>query len=175
VGNPGSGKSTVALSCLGSALLYAGDDYVGVSAEGPPQVASLYNSGRLDVSHLRSTLPQLLPLVANAGRLESERAVLYVHPHFPDQATSGFPLRGVLVSNLGLDARTPQVEHASRAAALAALAPTTMLQLHTAGATELATMARLVESIPCFSLEIGSDLRAVPGVLTGLLSELPSL
>ena len=172
VGRPGSGKSTVALSCLGSELLYAGDDYVAVTLEPSPRVASLYNSGKLDPPHLRSRFPHLLPLLANEDRLESEKAILYVERHFPEQTTRGFPIAAVLVTTVRAERRDPEIVPASLAGAFAALAPTTMFQLHTAGAEELSTLSSLIARVPCFALELGSDLRALPGKISDFLSTL---
>ena len=166
VGPAGSGKSTTALACLGSDLLYAGDDYVAAALEPSPRVASLYNSGKLDPAHLRDRLPQL---VSKADRLEDEKAILYAERHFPQQTTSGFPLAALLVPAVRADRREPRVVPASRAAAFAALAPSTMFQLHTAGAGELATLSSLVARVPCYTLELGSDLSAVPETISELL------
>ena len=63
----------------------------------------------------------------------------------------------------------PQIVPASRAAAFAALGPSTMFQLHTAGAGELATLSSLVARVPCYSLELGSDLSAIPAKISELL------
>src|SRR3989440_7110403 len=71
VGPAGSGKSTVALACLGSDLLYAGDDYVAVTLEPSPHVASLYSSGKLEPSHRHGLPPHLVPPLANRDRLDS--------------------------------------------------------------------------------------------------------
>jgi hypothetical protein len=172
VGQVGSGKSTVALACLGSDLLYAGDDYVAVTLEPAPRVASLYNSGKLDPAHVTKRFPHLLPLLDNGDRLESEKAILYVERHFPEQTTRGFPLAALLVTTVRPERREPQIAPASRAAAFAALAPTTMFQLHTAGAAELATLSDLVARVPCYTLELGSDLSALPGKIAELLSTL---
>jgi hypothetical protein len=166
VGPAGSGKSTTALACLGSDLLYAGDDYVAVALEPSPRVASLYNSGKLDPAHLRDRLPGLLP---NADRLDDEKAILYAERHFPQQTTSGFPLVALLVPAVHTDLRGPRVVPASRAAAFAALGPSTMFQLHTAGRAELATLSSLVARLPCYALEVGSDLTAVPETISDLL------
>jgi hypothetical protein len=166
VGAAGSGKSTTALACLGSDLLYAGDDYVAVALEPSPRVASLYNSGKLDPAHLRDRLPQILP---NADRLEDEKAILYAERHFPQQTTSGFPLAALLVPAVRAGRREPRVVPASRAAAFAALGPSTMFQLHTAGAGELATLSSLVARVPCYTLELGSDLGTVPETISALL------
>jgi hypothetical protein len=169
VGQAGSGKSSVALACLGSDLLYAGDDYVAVTLEPFPRVASLYSSGKLEPAHAHDLFPHLLPLLANPDRLDSDKAVVYVHEHFPDQTTSGFPLRAVLVPTIG-KGREPRILEASRAAAFAALGPSTIFQLHTAGAGELATISRLVARLPCYTVELGQDLSAIPGTILHLLS-----
>lgn len=166
VGPPGAGKSTVALACLGSDLLYAGDDYVAVALEPSPWVASLYNSGKLDPAHLHERLPRLLP---NADHLDDEKAILYAQRHFPQQTTAGFPLAALLVPAVRTDLREPRVIPASRAASFAALGPSTMFQLHTAGAGELTTLSRLVARVPCYTLEVGRDLSAVPETISGLL------
>jgi hypothetical protein len=174
VGNPGSGKSTVALSSLDSELSFAGDDYVAVAVDPSPRVQSLYSSGKLEPHHVRELLPGLLPLLANADRLEDEKALIYVHEHFPQQTTDGFPLRAVLVPTVVRELRRPRILPATRAAAFAALAPSTMIQLHTADADAWATMSRLVERVPCYRLELGSDVSAIPGTVREFLAELSS-
>ena len=172
VGKAGSGKSTTALATLGSELLYAGDDYVAVALDPSPQVASLYSSGKLEPSHVQEHLPHLLPLLANADRLNSEKAVVYVQRHFPDQTTAGFPLSAVLVPTLRTTHREPRIVEASRAAAFAALGPSTIFQLHTAAADELSAMSRLVSRLPCYTLELGTDVTTIPEKIADLLSML---
>jgi hypothetical protein len=172
VGQAGSGKSTVALACLGSELLYAGDDYVAVTLAPSPQVASLYSSAKLEPEHVHRFMPHLLPMLANADRLDAEKAILYVRDHFPDSTTAGFPLRAMIVPTLDAKRRRPRIVPTSQATAFAALAPSTIFQLHTAGADELATMSALVARLPCYRLELGSDLTAIPVEVARLLSEL---
>ena len=53
VGRSGSGKSTTALSCLNSGLLYLADDHCLLDHGARPFVYSLYNSGRVEADHLR--------------------------------------------------------------------------------------------------------------------------
>ncbi len=172
VGKAGSGKSTVALSSLDSQLLYAGDDYVAVTLEPVPRVQSLYSSGKIEPDHVRKLLPHLVPLLSNRDRLDKEKAVVYVRQHFPEQVTSGFPLSAVLVPKVRGARRETRVVETSRAAAFAALAPSTILQLHTAGPDSFATMARLVHQVPCFGLELGSDISAIPEAIADLLDRL---
>ena len=174
VGKGGSGKSTVALSSLDSGLLYAGDDYVAVTLDPRPRVQSLYSSAKLEPTHVRTFMPHLVPLLANGERLEDEKAVLYVHEHFPEQTTAGFPLRAVVVPRVTSTRRGSRIVEVSRAAALAALAPSTIFQLHTADQRALSEMSRLVGTVPCYALELGSDVHEIPGTIAALLSTLPS-
>jgi hypothetical protein len=174
VGKGGSGKSTTALSTLGSRLRYAGDDYVAASVDPEPRIHSLYNTGKLEPQHLHELLPHLLPLVTNAEQLEDEKAVIYVEQHFPEQTTDGFPLSSILVPTIRPLQREPQIVTTSRAAAFGALAPSTMLQLHTADSHVWSAMSRLVSRVPCFGLELGSDIAAVPGLIDDFLAGLSS-
>lgn len=171
VGKAGSGKSTVALSTLGSDLLYAGDDYVAIRPGGDPCVQSLYNSGKLEPSHILGPFQHLVPLLANGDRLADEKAVIYVHEHYPEQTTEGFPLRAVLVPTI-TDRAQPRFGKASRADAFSALAPSTIFQLHTAGPDALRSMSALVGSVPTYALELGSDVQAIPDALSNFLADL---
>jgi hypothetical protein len=161
VGPGGSGKSTSTLSTLGSQLRYAGDDYVALDVNGTPWVHSLYNSGKLERDHIKR-LPQLEPLVANVD--VAEKAVVYVHEHFPHATIAGFPLRAVIVPRL-TNRATPRLVPATPMTALAALAPSTLLQLHPPARGALAAMRSLLGTIPCQTLELGSDIAAIPDAL----------
>ena len=174
VGRGGSGKSTSALSTLGSDLLYAGDDYVAVTTQPEPRVQSLYNTGKLEPHHINGLLPHLLPHLSNAQHLEVEKAVMYVQDHYPAQTTNGFPLRAVLVPKVCVGRRESRIVETSRASAFAAVAPSTIFQLHTAGPEALATMSRLIAQVPCYGLELGSDIGGIRQTIAALLDDLAS-
>jgi len=173
VGRGGSGKSTVALSILASDLLYAGDDYVAVRLGSSPRIESLYSSGKLEPAHVRELFPSLMSLLANADRLDHEKAVVYVNEHFPDRVTKGFPLRAVLVPKVVAKERKSRIVHVSRADAFAALAPSTIFQLHTAGPDSLAAMSRLIQGVPCYGLTLGTDPKAIPEAIHAFLRTEP--
>jgi hypothetical protein len=171
VGRGGSGKSTAALSTLDSDLFYAGDDYVAVELDSRPFVHSLYSSGKVEPHHLER-LPHLRRAVWNADKLETEKAVVFVHDHWPDRTIAGFPLKAVLVPKVVASRPESRLAPASRAAALAALAPSTIFQLHPSGKQALAAMARVVERVPTFTLELGSDIPSIPRVISEFLVQL---
>jgi hypothetical protein len=170
VGKGGSGKSTCSLASLASPLRYAGDDYTMASVAPRPWVHSLFSSGKVDPGNLWR-LPHLRPAVTNSGRLATEKAVVFVDQHFPDRPIDGFPLRAVVLPRITGGTRTRALP-ASGAAALAALAPSTVFQLHTAGGEALRFMARLVREVPAYVLELGRDVAEVPETILALLDDL---
>lgn len=171
VGAGGSGKSTSALSCLASDLLYAGDDYIAVELDPEPRVLSLFCSGKLDPDHSR-LLPHLpSPSFAGDGSLE-EKSVFYVAKRFPDRMCRGFPLRAIVAPRVqGTEVRISQ---RGPAQVLAALAPSTLLQLVPARQEALSAMAGLLGSIPAFGLDVGGPTDLIPPAIERLLDELPA-
>lgn len=170
VGKGGSGKSTATLSTLNSDLLYAGDDYVAVELGETPVVHSLYSSGKVEPHHLER-LPYLRRAIWNADRLDSEKAVIYVQQGWPEKTSRGFPLRAVFIPKVAAERIESRIGEATRAAALAALAPSTIFQLHPSGQEALAAMARVLERVPTYTLELGSDIDGIPRVISKFLAE----
>jgi hypothetical protein len=169
VGKSGSGKSTTALSALASRLDYAGDDCIAVVTQPEPFVYSLYNAGKLHPEHL-ARFEELRPTVSNAGVLDYEKAIVYIHEHFPEKTAAGFPLSAVLLPTItGGDTRLVPV---SPATGLAALAPSTILQLPPIEPRAFSAMARLVKQVPSYRLELGPDVRRIPEVILELIEQL---
>jgi hypothetical protein len=170
-GASGSGKSTSSLACLDSELSFAGDDYVAVDRDGrPPYVHSLYSSGKLEAEHA-TRLPHLRPLldVGEAAVIDG-KAIVYPAALFPERMCSGFPLRAILIPKVTEEG--PRTSPITPAAALTALAPSTLLQVRPTKPTALADMGRLVQQVPCFALELGRDIGAIAGAISSLLETL---
>ena len=167
VGPGGSGKSTTALSVLlDERLRYAGDDYVAVGSAHVPVVHSIYCSGKVHQGDLHR-LPHLEPALADGVRPD-EKAVFYVEQAFPGRSIAGFPLRAIVVPRV-TDRRAARAVPGTRAEALAALAPSTIFQLHPPARDALAWMAGLVRTVPTFVLELGSDVETIPAALLRIL------
>jgi hypothetical protein len=173
VGKGGSGKSTTCLSVLGHDYLrYAGDDYVAVSMDAEPWVHSLYSSGKIDPDNI-DRLPHLRPIISNADRLDREKAVVFADDLVPGSAVTGFPLRAILIPRI-VDRADSRVVPTSPAAAVTALAPSTILQLHPPQAESLGRIRRVAAAVPAFVLELGPDVAAVPDVIRQLFDDLAS-
>jgi hypothetical protein len=173
VGKSGSGKSTAALSTLDSELVYAGDDYVGVSLGPQPHVHSFYSSGKLMQNHVER-LPFLLDALSNADKLAVEKAVVYVNERWPGKMCAGFPLCAVVVPRVTPGLVEARVLAASPAEAFRALAPSTVFQMHTQGQDSLGRARRLLEAVPSYMLELGSDMASIPRAIDGLVAKLTS-
>ena len=168
-GKGGSGKSTTALACLESNLSYVGDDYTLLGFDSGPVVHSLYNSAKLNSDHVQR-FPSLVPQIANPERLADEKALLFVNEHYPLKVANRLPVRAILLPRVtGLpETRWKRV---SVAMALAALAPSTIFQLPRAGSEALKFLATFERGLPCFSLEVGTNLSTIPPVIERLLAE----
>ena len=168
-GKGGSGKSTTALACLSSDLMYAGDDYVLLGGKPAPYVYSLYNSAKLDADFIQK-LPHLVPKVSNFDRLNTEKALIFLRDHYPDKVTTGFPIRAILVPRItGLP--ETRLTKSSPAAGLRALAPSTIFQLPGARNDDFQNLIGIVKQVPSYDLELGTDLDRIPSVISDLLSE----
>jgi hypothetical protein len=169
-GKGGSGKSTTALTCLESDLSYVGDDYTLLGMDHGPVVHSLYNSAKLNSDHVQR-FPTLLPKIANPDRLADEKALLFVNEHYSAKVANRLPVRAILLPRVtGLPETT--FKRVSVVMALAALAPSTIFQLPRAGNEALKFLASFARRLPCFSLEVGTNLSTIPPAIERILAEL---
>jgi hypothetical protein len=169
-GKGGSGKSTTALACLESNLSYVGDDYTLLGLDPGPVVYSLYNSAKLNNDHVQR-FAALLPKIVNSDRLAEEKALLFVNEHYPSKVAPRLTVRAILLPRVTGLAET-RLKRVSVAMALAALAPSTIFQLPRAGNEAFKFLATFARKLPCFSLELGTDLSSIPPVIEGLLAEI---
>jgi hypothetical protein len=168
-GKGGSGKSTTALACLDSPLVYASDDYCLLTNKPVPYVYSLYNSAKLEADDIHR-LPHLIPFISNSDRLHEEKALLFLHKHCPDKVVTGFPIQAILLPRVAGRPETT-LTPASPIASLKALAPNTIFQLPGAGQAAFQTLAQFVRQVPRYYLELGTNVSQIPDVILGLLSE----
>ena len=158
-GPAGAGKSTTALSCVAAGMGYAADDYCAIELAEEPIAHSLYDTGKAVRAGL-GRLPGLNALVPDPERLDDAKVVYFLHEHAPTRLVRRIPIRALLVPKV-VGGRDTRVEEASPAAALAALAPTTLFQLPNAGRGSFQALTRLVRSVPCRHLLLGTDAGGV--------------
>lgn len=170
-GPGGSGKSSTALACLNSELGYLADDYCLVEVE-PATVHSLYCTAKLVGEPDFARFPHLRGWVDNPARTGDDKAVLNLHKHRPDKLFEKAPLRAVIVPQVSPGAQQSKLTPLKGSQALMALAPSTLFQLAGTHQGCLSRMARLLRKVPCYRLELGSDVAALPKLLSELLETL---
>jgi hypothetical protein len=158
VGPSGSGKSTVALTCLGSGLRCTGDDYQLVQTDGEPHTFSLYSCVKLELDGVA-----WFPRLAGSAEMVGGKARVFLSEVWPDVLIRGFPIRAVLVPKI--TGGTSRLVPISGGAALAALAPSSILQLHAVQGDPLKAMARIVSNARTFRLELGKDMERLPSLV----------
>jgi hypothetical protein len=167
VGRSGAGKTSTALSCLDSDLGHIGEDYCLVSEGLPPTVASLYSSAKVEAGAL-SRLPNAESLVASMPIVEGDKALLDLHRNRPEKMMRSAPLRAIVIPRITGRPETT-TRPCSAGAALAAVAPSTILQLPGNGAPSMRLLSSVVRSVPCRYLDVGTDPALIPPAIEGIL------
>jgi hypothetical protein len=168
-GGGGRGKSTTTLACLEGGFRYAGDDYVLADVDAA-FAHSLFSTAKLVPDNLHR-FPNLEPLVSNADALDEQKAMIFLHGTRAEQLIGGFPLRAIVLPRV-TGTRGSAVSPATPRDALAAIAPMTLFLLPGSSPEVFAKVSRLVDSVPSFWLEAGTELSEIPLVVDDLVAKL---
>ncbi len=162
-GKGGAGKSTTALSCITAGLQYVGDENCIITYPPEPYVFSIYSSGTLEPQDV-DKIPALKASLTNPEKLHEQKAVYQLFRDYQAHISQGFPVKAVFVPKV-TGKRETTVTKRSAAQTLMALAPGSIFQLPGAGKQTLHAMAALLRSVPCFTLELGTNLSQIPVVI----------
>lgn len=167
VGKSGSGKSTTALHCALNGLRYLSDDLCLVRPHPTPHAWCVFSSGKLLPDSL-ARFPELAsrarpPLPGVEGK-----PVVFMHEHDPATVAVEMPLKVVVAPRVTGKPET-RWEPLSAAEALKALAPSSILPRSHPEPEAFHDMARLVRSLPCYRLELGTRLEEVSAALRHLV------
>jgi hypothetical protein len=166
-GKGGKGKSMTALACLNSDLSYVGDDYCLISNSSSPHVHSIYCSGKVNVKDI-GKLSFLSSAPNDAEGPDWGKALYFIPDSHPEKISPGFPLKAVLI---------PQVTHALETSfkrvkpsiAFRSVAPSTIFQLPAAENQVFKCLSKVVRQVPCYTLNIGTDISKIPATISELL------
>jgi hypothetical protein len=168
-GRGGAGKSTLAVAALAAGFELLGEDYVAVDCAAGPRVHALFAAAKLDAGSL-ARLPELdLPPVAPGE--PGGKVLVDLGERFASRLPATRPLAAIVLPRLSGGDRAPR--RVSSAAALRALAPSTLFQLPGADARAFAALAALARALPAFELEIGPRPQAAVGALAALAARVP--
>ena len=171
VGASGSGKSTCALACTLGGFDYLGDDYVGFQLAGEDCVGhAFYGSARVD----DATIDRFPALAAHriAPIARWERKGMVCISEIPEcSMVPSTRIAAIVVPEIRAGGRL-RLSPASPGTALRSLAPSTLLVPLGARAPGLSVLGELVRRAPCFRMEVGDDVAAIPGAIDCLLVRL---
>jgi hypothetical protein len=168
IGGPGgSGKSTTALSWMLAGGDFAGDNFVLVDLDAPgdPSAAPIYATAKADAGAI-AMLPELKIAKGGDETLHGKR-VLDVRDLRPDQPAGPIRITAIVVPKVAGETK-PAVRPVSRATALKALAPSSLLQLP-GEAEGFTVLASLLRELPCFELDLARDPDANIAALEGVI------
>jgi len=169
VGKGGSGKSTTALLGLEAGMQYLGDDYcICEMSSGRPTLHAFYSSAKV----CNDALPRLNRFSARLGnpiRLSDEKAVFFLSGTHDAQLPQCRHVRAIVLPRVARD-QPVTIERVSPGLALAALSPSTILQLPDADKHDLAFHAWLARAVPAYRLSLNDDRTAIVDAMKGLLA-----
>ena len=173
-GKGGSGKSTAALNCLTSALLYAGDDYVIVENESSPVAHSLYNTVKVKTLRDFERFPNLQNWLTNrdGAQTNHEKPLMFVGEQQPEKILREVPLKAIVFPRFVAGAR-PRIEPLAQQKAYREISVSTITQ--TPGNDKMCAemIAELVRKLPCYQLVFGEDQTQIPNFINQILAENP--
>jgi hypothetical protein len=162
IGPAGSGKSTTAAACLLAGLGFVGDDTVLAETAPVPRAVGLYASAKVSVSGL-----SLLKIDQSEGEADGAKFVLDVARLRPTGFRRSAAISVIILPRVTSGRLT--LRRMTQMDALRALAPSTILQHPGDGAVGMAVSSALVQRIPAYVLELGSDIEAVAPAICELL------
>jgi len=174
VGNGGKGKTTAALACVVAGFDFFADDYVAVERLDADRFVghSLYDSVWL-TPHGWELFSGRMPLPGRPACADSEKRLVHLSDVCPSQVRSSVPIHAVVSTDLGDDRCAGHP--ISKAEALLAVAPSSLLQLPVSGRILFERMTELLSSTPCYRLDVGRDPTGVATLVAALLKKEDSL
>jgi hypothetical protein len=158
-GASGSGKSTTAMACFADGLGFIADDACLVRLDPQPTVFTVYGKAKLERDAFHN-LPQLAELAVDPDGasvvIDATRRVV-----------PSAPLRAVVLPTL-TDGRRSRLAQVSPTAARRLLVRTTLVE-GGAGGAALGPITELAGRVPCYRLELGSDLTDVVSTVRTVL------
>jgi len=170
-GKSGSGKSTASLASICAGLGYLSEDYVGLQCLQDLTFVghSIYNSVFIETSHMSRFTP-LAPYIIRGEPPEETKSVIILSQAFPERLKRSIQINALALVRVR-DGAKSSVRPASKAEALLTLAPSSLLQIpnRSLGIPGFQLLANLVEQVPCYWLDIGSDFESIADHVRELL------
>jgi hypothetical protein len=171
----GQGKSTASLSCLLGGLDFLSDDHVWLEPGPGGQFLghALYGSVNLRPEDFRN-FPALQPHAIHGRRGVEDKSLVFLSPLFPGRVKGTAPIHAVAIpqvigSEKSCFCATPRID-VILTVVYGSMVEWSFKRMPNA-ADRFERIGRLVESVPCFLLELGQDLSDIPRCVRSMLRE----
>ena len=164
-GKGGLGKSTTALACALAGWTYLGDDYCAVEPAAG-KVHMVYRTAKVTISTLRM-LPSLADWTVNQEEPGAEKCVIFLQTDDVVLARSA-ELSAILLPHQSGE-RSTKIYPATRAEAIKAILPNTVMQLMGGTSVTPRLIMELAHSLPAFHLALGTDLSSLTDTIASWL------
>ena len=170
-GPSGSGKSTCALACGGAGFEFLADDFVLADSARGWTTHSVYAAAALAAPGLAALASDSTAAVTDAAG--DKTIVVAGDAAMPRVGASARPV-ALLLPRLAVVERT-HLRPATKAEALARLAPSSILRRAVPATRNLRQLAALTAALPAYWLEMRHGPHEIPAVVAGLLEEVACL
>jgi len=167
-GKGGSGKSTAALAALKAGLHYVADDYCLVSSQPEPAAYCVFSSAKVDPGNLFRAEHIMSSRSKNQNPYD-DKEVFFLYPQFADQIKPRLPLRAIFLPRITGDAPS-RLTQALKSDAIRALTVSTVCQFPGAGKSAVDVIMSLVNQLPCYAFDFGTDLDKASDVIAHWLA-----
>jgi len=171
-GASGSGKSTSAIACLLAGYGFVSDDKTGLQllADGSFVGHSLFCSTMLEANAI-GRFAELAPYVLPSRYALQRKQLVLLSQVFPRRLLRSAPIKAVALATV-TDRRQTQIRPATKGEALLALAPSSLMTgIESSGASGFDRLARLVDQVDCYWLDLGSDTGSIPRRVEEILTK----
>lgn len=155
----GGGKSTTALACVVHGWKTLGDDFVLVKLEKEGVIAhSLYSTAKLteQARHAFPVFKEFFPQLASAPE-DGEKHVIWLAEQDRNIVPPSLPIRAIVMPSVSRGGRA-SLTRASPASVLRSLIPSSVMLLQGTGPHSFATLSKLVQRLPTYRLELGTNM-----------------
>ena len=168
VGDGGAGKSATTLSGIVAGLSTVGDDYIAVQAGEPFVARPLFRIAKQAPAFLKRLGDQPAALAAERAVNWQGKIELNLEEMYPGRLVDEMAVTSIVVPRVTGRDGGPKLDPVPPAIALRAAIRTNLFQHGGEPDDGLSFFARLMR-VPCYQLELGTDLRANAMVLKGLI------
>jgi len=169
-GAGGAGKSTTSLACLLGGFDFLGDDRVGLQlADGRYMGHSIFSSTMLFASQFER-FPRLAADAVGPSHPRDRKPVVFLARSHGERLARSAVVSAVALPRLA-DSEATRFRRATGGQALLAIAPSSLILPLGPGARGMRRMADVVRTVPCYWLDLGRDLAAIPDAIQSLLQD----